>query len=251
LAILSCPGCTQKLRVPDGRRGTVTCPHCGSEWFHPETIELSDVEFRCSKSGARFNVISSRRSPLHKFVIQATNKAAPKATYAPQTEPPSSSAQFAVKASSTLPASGPKIVGWLVAIIRGKAPDLPASMTPAVEEKDRASGAKAAAASYAADEYNWSGFVCPYCNATSFVSCAGGHLACDGTIQIRKGSRFHQCFCGRAAFISGTMKTLESKRLSVEADVGSASRRTQQTQQTGNAAGVALSPSSKCLPTKG
>ncbi len=36
LAILSCPGCARKLRVPDNKRGTVTCPLCGSEWFHPE-----------------------------------------------------------------------------------------------------------------------------------------------------------------------------------------------------------------------
>ena len=130
MVILSCPGCSQKLRVPDSRRGTVTCPRCGSEWFHPETIELSDVEFRCSKSGARFNVISSRRSPLHKFVIQAINKATPKATHAPQTEPSSSALQLAAKATPALPGAGPKIGGWLVGIIRGKTANLPASVTP-------------------------------------------------------------------------------------------------------------------------
>ncbi len=36
MTILSCPGCARKLRVPDNKRGTVTCPLCGSEWFHPE-----------------------------------------------------------------------------------------------------------------------------------------------------------------------------------------------------------------------
>src|ERR1700694_3782918 len=107
-------------------------------------------------------------------------------------------------------------------------------MTPVVEGKNQSSGVKAAAASYAADEYNWSGFFCPYCNASSFVSCAGGHLACDGTIQIRKGGRFHQCFCGHAAFINGTMKEIESKRLSVEAEVGpsDAPRRAQNIKKT-------------------
>jgi len=252
LAVLSCPGCSQKLRVPDGKRGTVTCPHCGSEWFHPETIELSNVEFRCSKSGARFNVISSRRSPLHKFVIQAINKAALKETHAPQTEPPSSSPKLAVKATPALPGAGPKLGGWLADLIRGKAADLPASITPKVEGKHRSSGAKAAAALYAADEYNWSGFHCAYCNASSFVTCGGGHLTCDGTAELRSGRRFRQCFCGHAAFISGTMKTLESKRLSVEADVGSsdAPRRSQHMQQTGKAADAALPPPSRGLPTK-
>src|SRR5450755_2306346 len=98
MAILVCPVCTRKLRIPDGKRGTVKCK-CGAEWFYPETIELSDVEFRCSKSGARFNVVSSRRSPLHKFVIQAINKAALKAAHAPKPEPPSSSPKLAVKAT--------------------------------------------------------------------------------------------------------------------------------------------------------
>src|SRR5690348_14006621 len=44
LAIQSCPGCSRKLRVADGKQGTVTCPHCGSEWLHPETIGLSKTK---------------------------------------------------------------------------------------------------------------------------------------------------------------------------------------------------------------
>jgi hypothetical protein len=251
LAILSCPGCSQKLRVPDGRKGTVTCPHCRAEWFHPEIIELSDVEFRCSKSGARFNIISSRRSPLHKFVIQATNRAAPKATPPTQAETPSSSAQLAVKATPALPGAGPKIASWLAGLIRGKSADLPAPMTLEVEEKDRSSGAHTAAALYPADEYNWSGFVCPYCDASSFVSCAGGHLACDGTIQIRNGGRFHQCFCGYAAFIVGTIKTLESNRLSVEVEAGSPrASPAERGGQKSKTADVVLSPPQNDVPTK-
>src|ERR1700726_1823369 len=93
LTVVVCPGCSRNLRIPDGKRGTVTCPHCGAEWFHPETIELSDVEFRCSKSGARFNVISSRRSPLHKFVVQKINKATHGASRPAEPEPLSSSQQ--------------------------------------------------------------------------------------------------------------------------------------------------------------
>ena len=76
MAILTCPGCDRGgLRVPDGRRGKVTCPFCGAEWFHPPTVELSEVEFRCAKSGARFVLQMSRRSPLHKFVIQGIKDA--------------------------------------------------------------------------------------------------------------------------------------------------------------------------------
>jgi hypothetical protein len=41
LAILSCPGCDQRLRVPDDKRGTVTCPVCGCEWFQDGSPETS------------------------------------------------------------------------------------------------------------------------------------------------------------------------------------------------------------------
>src|SRR5450432_4182710 len=65
MAILTCPGCGRGgLRVPDGKRGKVTCPTCGAEWFHPEEIELSEVMFRCARSGAHFAIILSRCSPL-------------------------------------------------------------------------------------------------------------------------------------------------------------------------------------------
>jgi len=218
LAIVFCPGCSHKLRIPDGKRGTVTCPLCGAEWFHPETIELSDVEFRCSMSGARFNVISSRRSPLHKFVVQEITKAVPGATHPSEAEPPSSSQQPALPPSLPLP--GPRIRGWLARIVGRKASVIP-SMPPAAVPKDQAFDVPT---THNADEYNWSGFSCPYCNASSFVSCLGGHLACDGTVELRNGGRFHQCFCGHAGFISGTIKNLESKRLSVEAELGSPNR---------------------------
>jgi hypothetical protein len=251
LAIVSCPGCSQKLRLPDSKRGTVTCPQCGAEWFHPETVELSDVEFRCSASGARFNVISSRRSPLHKFVIQATRKAAPRTAHSPEPESRSSSQQLAFKASTALPGARSKIGGWLVRIVEGKAPGVPAPRASAIAGKADSLDAKAAAATHDAEEYNWSGFVCPYCNASSFVSCVGGHLACDGTIQVRKGGRFHQCFCGQAGFIVGTIKTLEGKRLSVDAQAASPNESAaKRTEQNSKPAGVVLPTQRNGLPTK-
>jgi hypothetical protein len=218
LAILSCPGCSHKLRVPDNKRGKVTCPLCGSEWFHPEAIELSSVEFRCSASGARFNVISSRRSPLHKFTVQKVERAIKAA--------PSTQVARAPASSSLLKHHDPRLalppikgrVGWLARIIGSKT-GVATEKAPNEVPTDRPTPLLASATTSDADEYNWSGFSCPYCNAVSFVSCGGGHLACDGTIQVRKDGRFHQCFCGHAAFISGNIKTFDNKRLSVEAQV--------------------------------
>jgi transcription elongation factor Elf1 len=222
LAIVICPGCSHKLRIPDGKRGTVTCRLCGAEWFHPNTLELSDVEFRCSMSGARFNVISSRRSPLHKFVIQKIQKPVPEPTRSSEADPPPAEQQPSFEAvTPSLTLAAPQKVGRWLAGIMGRKADGISSQPPASVPKDRPVNTTAPIATHSIDEYNWSGFSCPYCNASSFVSCAGGHLACDGTAKLRDGRRFHQCFCGQAGFITETIKTLESKRLSVEANVGS------------------------------
>ena len=216
MTILSCPGCDHRLRVPDNKRGTVTCPLCGSEWFHPETIELSSVEFRCSASGAKFNVISSRRSPLHKFTVQKVEKAVPKATGPLEAGSPRSPPQPKPRnASPALPPAAPGVVGWLARMVGRKTDVVPSKPVSEVTNDQRTKAISPATND--ADEYNWSGFFCPYCKASSFVSCGGGHLACDGTIQVRKDGRFHQCFCGHAAFIIGNIKTFENERLSVKA----------------------------------
>jgi hypothetical protein len=248
LAIVVCPGCQHKLRVPDGKRGTVTCPHCGAEWFHPETIELSEVEFRCSKSGARFNVISSRRSPLHKFVVQKINKATDGASRPAESEPLSSSQQPALKAGAPdVRLAAPRGGGWLARIV-GRKSEV-ASATPATA--GQATGTTIPVATHNADEYNWSGFSCPYCGASSFVSGACGHLACNGTTELRNGRHFHQCFCGHAGFISGTITAFEGKRLSVEREVGSAQRPIAESQQQDSrSVGVALPSSTHTSPAK-
>jgi hypothetical protein len=51
------------LRVPAGRRGKATCP-CGAEWFHPATVELSEVDFVALKAvpDSSFKCRGDRRS---------------------------------------------------------------------------------------------------------------------------------------------------------------------------------------------
>jgi hypothetical protein len=247
------PGCGRGGQsVPDGRRGKVTCPTCRAERFHPETIELSDVEFRCSKSGARFNVISSRRSPLHKFVIQKITKAPDGASRPAETQPFSSSQQPRLKAGAPPePLAAPSVGGWLARIVALKSEVVP-SNPPTAVPKDQATGVTVSVATYNADEYNWSGFCCPYCSASGFVSCSGGPLACDATIELRNGRPFHQCFCGHAAFIGGTMKTLESKRLSVDREIASSKSPVPDAQhQNSRSADVALPPPTHGPPAKG
>jgi hypothetical protein len=90
---------------------------------------------------------------------------------------------------------------------------------------------------------------CPYCNASSFVSGACGHLACDGSAELRNGRRFHKCFCGHAGFISGTRKNFQSKRLSVEAEFGSPSPTRTARQDLGSkSVDVALPPPTHGAP---
>jgi hypothetical protein len=209
VAILNCPGCGRGgLRVPDGRRGRVTCPTCGAEWFYPDCVEISEVEFRCSGSGALFIVVLSRRSSLHKFVIQAIKNAPTRTNARAQTEAthsPAAKRSIAVAPSRPLlPSRG---IGWLARIANFRG-ELASNEHAVADQPDRGSSPPALK-TYDAEQYNWSSFVCPYCNARSFMKCRGGHLACDGTVQIRNGSRFHQCFCGNAGFISGTIESFD------------------------------------------
>ncbi len=243
MAILTCPGCGRGgLRVPNGRRGKVTCPTCGAEWFHPETVEFSEVEFRCSKSGARFAVTCSRRSPLHKFIVKEIKKAASAATRPPMESSPAS--PQAVLPSMRL--STAKMVEWLTRIAGSKTNLVATGSVSAPAPRQEPSGVSAEVSTHDASEYNWSGFACPYCGAASFVRCAGGHLACDGTAELRSGRRFHQCFCGAAGFISGAIQSVEGKQRSVAAEVGTATPPTPTTQGlSGKSAEIALAPPMK------
>jgi hypothetical protein len=219
MAVISCIACSYKLRVPDDKRGTVTCPNCRATWFYPETLELSDVEFRCSFTGAKFNVLSSRRSPLHTFTIQAIKK--PENAVPPSSKDERPSFRQAVTSvTPSLPPS-PRGVGGFLARFLGREPVITESVAkPDGSEGKPADPPTVQRKTYNANEYNWNGFSCPYCKATCFVSCRGGHLACDGSSDLRDSRKFHQCFCGHAGFITGTIKTLESKRLSVDEKPG-------------------------------
>jgi hypothetical protein len=216
LTILICPGCGRGgLRVPDGRRGKVTCPRCGAEWFHPETIELSEVEFRCSQNGARFVVQLSRRSPLHKFVIQGISRTRSRTG---ETSHLSPNEAIASRGTPKRQPSGPKSSRWLAHLF-GKVPDSEQATSSQVANAEPTQRYKPPAATQRnADEYNWASFFCPYCNASSFVHCRGGHFACDGTAEIRSGRRFRQCFCGSAGFIDGTIKTIEANQSVLETE---------------------------------
>jgi hypothetical protein len=220
LAILTCPGCGRDgLRIPDGRRGKVTCPRCGAEWFYPESIELSEVEFRCSQSGARFVVQLSRRSPLHKFVVQGIKNAPPRSSKA--SEETVRAPQREALESSTAPTrelTRPKSGGWLAHLFAKAAGAGPTNSRRAIIPDREATSPTPASVHHDATEYNWASFLCPYCNASSFVQCRGGHLACDGTAEMRSRRRFHQCFCGNARFIEGIIKTVDANHSVLQAD---------------------------------
>jgi hypothetical protein len=70
-------------------------------------------------------------------------------------------------------------------------------------------------------------------------------------IQVRKDGRFHQCFCGRAGFISGTIKTYKNERLSVEAEVDRPNAPPSvRPQQSSKSADAALPTPAQSLPAK-
>ncbi len=216
LAILTCPGCGRGgLRVPDGRRGKVTCPRCGAEWFYPETIELSEVEFRCGQSGARFIVQLSRRSPTHKFVIQGITSAPSRSSGETRSKAATAQEKAVVTDSVPVPQLPKSKSGQWLATFFGKSSPAVAPL-PRSSEVAEPTAAAFTARRHDASEYNWSSFICPYCNASSFIRCSGGHLACDGPVQMRSGRRFHQCYCGSAGFIEGMIKTIDANQRTIQ-----------------------------------
>lgn len=115
-------------------------------------------------------------------------------------------------------------------------------------------------AQHDATEYNWASFFCPYCDASSFVHCSGGHLVCDGTATLRNGRRFHQCYCGTAGFIEGTIKTIEADRhtftedpnkskISVESCEGTAKKLARANIEGSTRAGAGEAPDTAKLPS--
>ena len=101
-------------------------------------------------------------------------------------------------------------VGWLARVTGSKSPAAPPRRPlsePALMQPTETQAP--VPTTYGAKHYNWSSFFCPYCKASGFVKCGGGHLVCDGNVEIRHGKRFHHCYCGKAGFISGVIEAFE------------------------------------------
>lgn len=70
MEIVSCPSCGANARVPSDRGLLkVKCPSCGTRYFYPATSEYSEVQFRCSRDGATFLVVTRRHRPDDRFQI--------------------------------------------------------------------------------------------------------------------------------------------------------------------------------------
>jgi hypothetical protein len=153
----------------------------------------------------------SRRSPGHKFVIQGIKDAPlqPRKAAEPKRGPDSNAPSGASVSTPHLPPV--KSRNWLEKLFT-KPTWVPDSRSSAADTSDSMVHSTAGAVHHDATEFNWASFFCPYCKASSFIQCSGGHLACDGTVQIRDGRRFHQCYCGSAGFIEGSIKTIEAEQ---------------------------------------
>ncbi len=191
----------------------MTCPSCGAEWFYPEILELSEVEFRCAHSGARFVVQSSRRSPLHKFTVYGIKGAPPRPSATVRgSAPPAQRGRLEASNASPPPLPKSKSTGWLAQLFGKVVEAGPISSSLVTMSAAETTEPTPAPVRHDANEYNWASFFCPYCNASGFVECAGGHFACDGTVEIRSGRRFHRCYCGNACFIEGKIKTIAANQ---------------------------------------
>jgi hypothetical protein len=71
MTIVTCKVCSGRLRIPDDKRGTVTCP-CGTSWFHSASIKDSDAEFsgiKMTDGTSRTLVIENSPKELLSLVI--------------------------------------------------------------------------------------------------------------------------------------------------------------------------------------
>lgn len=203
------------------------------------------MEFRCSQTGARFIVQLTRRSPLHKFAVQGIKNAPPRSGQPlkeERTEPSKLTEAIENRDAPVDRLSGPKPGRWLARLF-GK------NSVPATSSSVSVGGRVPATPPskplrYDAGEYNWASFFCPYCNASNFIKCGVGHLVCDSTVEIRNGRRFHQCFCGNAGFIEGTIKTIEANQHTFE-EATVASAKTSSAVPPKEASASALNPPPK------
>ena len=165
----------------------------------------------------------SRRSPLHKFAIKAIKTAPPRPSK-PIDQVYHGAEGDLVQAydGSTNRLPGSKPAGLLARLFGRSTAIAHAAETSLLSQEGANVSPVMTRSTYDADQYNWSSFICPYCSATSFIKCAGGHLACDGTVEMRSGRRFHQCFCGNAAFIEGAIKTFEANQSILQVELEAA-----------------------------
>jgi hypothetical protein len=172
----------------------------------------------------------SRRSPLHKFVVQGIKSAPLRPSKVSKGAVLAAQEAAAVENSNTPThrLTGPKSGGWLARLFAKSADTRSTILRQVVASDQAATSPTPALIRHDANEYNWTSFLCPYCNASGFVHCRGGHFACDGTAEARSGRRFHQCYCGNAGFIEGTIKTIDANHSVLQAARAAATAKTQQ-----------------------
>ena len=151
----------------------------------------------------------SRRLPRRRMVRAAPAEA----------EQSSSSQQASLNAGAPpVPLAAPTVGGWLARIVGRKSELVLRRHLPPCQRIKRPARRFPAPRTMPMNTIGLD-FLVPIVTLPVLSRCSGGHLSCDGTAEVRNGRRFHQCFCGNAAFISETpMKTLESTRLSVDRD---------------------------------
>jgi hypothetical protein len=173
MEIVSCPSCAAKARVPTDRGLIkVKCPSCATRFFYPATSEFSEVQFRCSRDGATFVVVTRRHRPDDQFQI---HRIAPLSAGKPGQLTP------AEQASAT--------------------PPDPAHTTHAANEYDW-SGFYCPCCGHIPREEEAAFVDCGECH----------ELVCGGSVAVETtGIRYFRCYptCGAHGEITGTIKEFE------------------------------------------
>jgi hypothetical protein len=218
MAVQKCPHCGERVWVPDRESQLLAkCPTCGRE-FDPPIVEVSDIDFKCTRTGQPFVVRLTRSDPDAQFTIaDYTFPEKPEKTGVLAgllrvwlSDPSPGGRGLLNPPPSTVTSASTSLVDDLAKGLSSLGFD--AGRLDRFRRKAKAS-LEPELIVRSADLYNWAGFNCPCCKSDRLVGrCDCGFFGCQGTAEVRPEGRHWRCSCGWNGVLSGSIKTVEEKR---------------------------------------
>ncbi len=205
MSIQACPRCSSTVNVPDGLgQLRITCPNCKGQWYHPPKTEVSDLDFKCSRTGQPFIVRLSRSRPDVRFTIESIVAYDPvdlkKRRAALKTQLLVESLPDREGGPSLTMLAGAHVKGWLIDVADQSAARVKGEIGKVLRQVTGLGDGEFETVTRSTDDYSWHGFTCPSCsNGAVVLSCGKcGSFGCQGTYEDRPGGMYWRCGCGQS-----------------------------------------------------